>query len=101
MKTSTSPLDKKIEEWFDAIPSGVQKYFFLLSFVAGIFVSGVLTAAIVFALYTRRSGNPNSLAGCLSALAFLGFVIWATREMFRAFRNIGCTGDRTPTAKEN
>lgn len=95
MKTPTASLDKKLEELADAIPPRVLKYFYLLSFIAGIFVSTILTAVIVFELYTGRSWKPNFLVGCLSALAFLAFVIWVTREMFRAFRGVARTGDRS------
>lgn len=85
-----SSLDKKIEEkfeeWCDAIPPRTLKYFYLFPFFAGIFVSIGLTSLIVFALYTRLF--LKHLASLPIFLLFLGFTMWATREMYIAFRDI-------------
>jgi hypothetical protein len=94
MKTSTSSLDKKIEELCEAIPSGILKYFYLLCALAGTFVSVGIIAGIVFAFSSSRFGRPKPLS-VLSALAFIIFVVWATREMFRAFKDARPTSEPT------
>lgn len=80
-------LDKKIERWLEAIsatPPKTLKYFYLFSFFAGIASSIGLTSMIGFALYTGLA--VKHLASMPVFLFILGFIMWATREMYNAFR---------------
>lgn len=92
MKTSTASVDKKLEELADAIPPRVLKYFYLLSFVAGAICSLLWTAGLILIVATHRSWV--TLFRGSESLFALAFFIWATREMFRAFRDVTSTGDR-------
>ena len=76
--TLDKKINKKIEEWCDAIPPRTLKRFYLFSFFAGIFASIALTSLIVFALYSRLL--LKHLASLPFFLIFLAFIMWATRE---------------------
>src|SRR5690348_6404660 len=81
-------LDKKVERWFEAISAThpkALKYFYLFSFFVGIFASIGLTSLIVLAAYTLFFLKHLALLPFL--LFLLGFIMWATREMYIAFRD--------------
>ena len=86
-------LDKKIERWFEAISTTspkTLKYFYLFPFFAGIFSSLGLTSMIVFALYTGLA--VRHLASLAIFLSIFAFIMWATREMYIAFRDARSNG---------
>lgn len=91
--------EEKIEASFDAIPPTVLGYFYPFSFVAGAICSLLMTAGIILLTITHRLWA-KPLRG-LETLLVLAFFFWSTREMFRASRDVACTGDRTPNARVN
>lgn len=86
MKKMTRSLDEKLEAWFEAIPPVIQKYFFLLSFVAGLTCLLLSAAGIIFVIIDGRI--QRKVEGVVWGLAAFVFFVWATREMFHAFKGV-------------
>jgi hypothetical protein len=63
------------------------KWFFLVSFVAGLIGSVFMAGLIIFVIATSRFRGMG-IRG-LALVASLVFLIWAAREMFRAFKGVG------------
>ena len=65
------------------------KWFYLISFVAGSICTVLWTGLLVFVIATARYRGMGVRGSAL--VLPLVFFIWATREMFRAFKGIGST----------
>ena len=65
------------------------KWFFLATFVVGVVLCGFVASMIGLALVTREPGEWWKVVIIQSP--FLVLFLWATREMFRAFRRAGHT----------
>ena len=63
------------------------KWFFLLSFVAGLTCSLLWTGLLIFVIATARYRGMGLRGPAL--VAPLIFFIWGTRAMFRSFKGIG------------
>jgi hypothetical protein len=63
------------------------KWFYLISFVAGSICTVLWTGLLIFVIATARYRGMG-VRGPALALPLV-FFIWATREMFRAFKGIG------------
>jgi hypothetical protein len=64
------------------------KWFFLISFVAGSICTVVWTGLVLFVIATARYRGMGVRGPAALALPLV-FFIWASREMFRAFKGIG------------
>ena len=62
------------------------KWFYLISFVAGSICTVLWTGLLMFVIATSRYRGMG-VRGPVLALPLV-FFIWATREMFRAFKGI-------------
>ena len=62
------------------------KWFFLVSFVAGLIICAFLVSIIIFTLVTRGAGGTRVVLVLSLQLVLFG---WAAREMFRSFKGIG------------
>ncbi len=62
------------------------KWFFLMSFVAGLVICALLVSLIIFIFATRGLGGARVVLVLSLQLLLFG---WAAREMFRSFKGIG------------
>ncbi len=62
------------------------KWFFLMSFVAGLIICAFLLSAIIFTFATRGVGGSKVALVLSPQLLLFG---WAAREMFRHYRGTG------------
>jgi hypothetical protein len=61
------------------------KWFFLMSFVAGLAICAFLVSLIIFTFATRGVGGARVVLALSLQLLLFG---WAAREMFRSFKGI-------------
>jgi len=62
------------------------RWFFLMSFVAGLIICPVLVSLIIFTFATRGAGGARVVLALSLQLLLFG---WTAREMFRSYKGIG------------